>query len=187
MSDLSELMLNSLLSSVKDCFSTTLSINLTDSNDVKQPNPENCLICSIGFTGKIEGSVAVVILDKSACKIVGQMLSMEFAELDGDVKDGMGEICNMIAGGVKNRLSTAGHPCEITVPTAIIGRNLEISFPKDVTQFSRRFTSEGILLDVFIDFKIHQPKAAEVTVEGSMKEAALARFRNLVNTNLSKT
>ncbi len=187
MPELPEIMQGSLIESVKDCFSTTLSIDLTDNAEVQQPNPENCLISSIGFAGKVEGNVAIVILDKCACKIVGQMLCMEFAQLDGDVKDGMGEICNMIAGGIKNRVATAGYTFDITVPTAIVGQHLEISFPKDVVQFSRRFTNGDIVLDVFIDFKLHQAKPAEVTVAGSMKEAALARFRNLVNDNLSKT
>jgi CheY-specific phosphatase CheX len=187
MPELAELVNEHLVSSVKECFSVTLGIDLTESDDLRQPNPENCLICSIGFTGKLEGSVAVIVVDKTACYIVGKMLGMEFLTIDADVKDGFGEMGNMIAGGLKNRLSQTGDACNISVPTTIIGKNLEISFPKDVTTVAKSFKGGDIEFGVIVDFKVHQEVASAVKDAAVLaKEAAMAKLKAMVN-NTTKT
>lgn len=187
MPELAGLVSEYLVSSVKECFSVTLGVELSESDDLKQPNPENCLICSIGFTGKLEGSVAVIIVDKVACLIVGKMLGMEFSVIDADVKDGFGEMGNMIAGGLKNRLSQSGETCNISVPTTIIGKNLEISFPKDVTKIAKSFKGGEIELGVIVDYKVHQEAVSSVKDPAILaKEAAMAKLKAMVN-NTTKT
>ncbi len=40
----------------------------------------------------------------TALKIAAQMTGMEFTEVDDTVKDGIGEICNMLAGAWKGKV-----------------------------------------------------------------------------------
>jgi CheY-specific phosphatase CheX len=187
MAELKDLMKQGLIDSVKDCFKTTLSIDLIDNEDISLPAVEASLLCSVGFAGKLEGNIAVVIFDASACKVVGLMLGMEFPEVTPDVKDGFGEIGNIIAGGLKTRIAQAGYSFDITIPTTILGKELDISCPKDVIQIVRHFQSSDIAFDVILDFKLHQettPQKTSDSIEG-IKESALARLKTLVNDKIN--
>jgi len=181
MPELAELMKQALIDSVKDCFKTTLNIDLIDNDKINLPTVERGIICSIGFAGKLEGSLSAVIVDTFACKVVGLMLGMEFPELTSDVKDGFGEMGNIMAGGLKTRVSGAGFDFNISIPTIIVGEDLNISVPPYTVQILRHFQSDDIAFDVILDFKVRQenPKTTSDSIEG-IKEAALARLKTLV-------
>lgn len=182
MAGLTELVNEHLISSVKECFNVTLGVDLSDSDGVTQPFVGNCLICSISFTGDIEGSVAVIVVEKVACFIVGKMLSMEFAQIDGDVKDGFNEIGNMIAGGLKNRLTQDGFMCNISVPTTIEGKNLELSFPKNVIKILKTFKGNDVEFGVIVDFKVAEKKEDPLMDQLAQmnKEKAIAKLQAII-------
>ncbi len=51
------------------------------------------------------------------------------SEVDEDVKDGMGEIVNMIAGGAKVKLESSMGDLHLLTPWVIAGKNLSIASP----------------------------------------------------------
>jgi chemotaxis protein CheX len=65
-------------------------------------------------------------------KIAAQMTGMEFDEIDDTVKDGIGEICNMLAGAWKGKVPDLAANCGLSVPAVITGRdyNLHVQAPE---------------------------------------------------------
>ncbi|MFP5250704.1 MAG: chemotaxis protein CheX [Acidobacteriota bacterium] len=90
-------------------------------------------VCAmVGFGGVLSGACIVRAGIESACKIAGRMTGMEFAEIDATVLDGMGEICNMLAGSWKGRIPELAAHCGLSVPAVITGHhyNLHLQAPK---------------------------------------------------------
>ncbi len=75
------------------------------------------------------GKIALFSDGAAACHIAGAMLGMEVSEVDEDVKDAMGEIVNMIAGGAKVKLENTMGDFHLLTPWIIAGRNLKIASP----------------------------------------------------------
>lgn len=97
----------------------------------------------LGFSGGRRGSVLVTFSAETAMKFVGGMLGMEFEEMDGDVRDGVGELVNMIAGGAKTKLQAKGIDFQLSIPNTVIGSNHQITAPQSSTRVCMDFESEA--------------------------------------------
>lgn len=85
----------------------------------------------IGVHGSASGFVTVNCSERLALKIVGGLLQDEFSELSAEIIDGMGEVTNIIAGGIKARLSKSEYQFnKITIPSVILGDSYEITYAK---------------------------------------------------------
>ncbi len=81
----------------------------------------------IGLAGDLKGLLAVHCPRQVALAVSGAMLGMEMKDLDDDVKDALGEIANMVAGGLKTSLVTAGSSVELAIPTTVVGNSIRTS------------------------------------------------------------
>lgn len=124
------------------------------------PTHPDGMICSIGFTGTLEGAISISLSNQGACKIVSKMLAMEITEVSSDVTDGVGEVLNIIAGGVKKRLAAAGHDFEISVPTVIKGQDLHLAVSEDKTETQLGFALENFDFGVIMIYKSLKPEDA---------------------------
>ena len=85
-------------------------------------------LCSlIGLAGDLKGILAIQCPGQVAMGITGAMLGMEVTELDEDAKDAIGEIANMVAGGLKEALAASGRKIELAIPTTVIGKSIRTS------------------------------------------------------------
>ncbi|MDX9703045.1 MAG: chemotaxis protein CheX [Candidatus Auribacterota bacterium] len=87
---------------------------------------------TIGVAGEASGSVTVSFSESVARKIVENMLGIQVDSLNDDVKDAVGEIANMIAGGAKGELSEKGYSFKIALPVVCIGKDHYTEYPKDI-------------------------------------------------------
>lgn len=74
----------------------------------------------IYLKGDISGRISFFTLRKNASQMVSLMLGSDVQEDSPDVMDGVGEILNMIAGGIKTRCVARGQNFEISVPSTRI-------------------------------------------------------------------
>ncbi len=95
----------------------------------------------IGLAGDFKGILAIQCPAEVAMGITGAMLGMEVTELDGDVKDAIGEIANMVAGGLKEALIGAGTKTELAIPTTVIGTSIRTSGLSGASRVMIPFTS----------------------------------------------
>ena len=105
----------------------------------------------IGIHGNVSGFITVNMAEKVALSAVGGLIQDRFDQLDAQVIDGVGEITNIISGGIKNGLAGSSWGFgNVTVPSVIVGRNYQIAYAKGLDFLSVTFehdNKEAFLLD----------------------------------------
>lgn len=82
----------------------------------------------IGVTGKIRGQVYLGITMPSALKIVSTMMGgASVTEFDEMGQSAISELSNMICGNAITRFSEEGISLDITPPSLIIGKKMEVA------------------------------------------------------------
>ncbi|MDL1969292.1 MAG: chemotaxis protein CheX, partial [Deltaproteobacteria bacterium] len=59
--------------------------------------------------------------------IVSNMLGEEIKEINGDIKDAVGEITNMVSGSARQKLESLGMSISAAIPTVIAGKGHSVS------------------------------------------------------------
>ena len=171
-----EALTKALVGSVKDAFKAMFSIDLVDGDMPHDHVVDAELICTIGLAGKMEGSVSVALPERSACVIVSKMLCTEMTEISPDVCDGMGEIANVVAGGIKMRTVQLNCPFQVSIPTVVQGKRMHLNVADGLEKIIRHFEGDGFSFDVEFVYKIaavvgpDEPKAAEASSKMSAFE-----------------
>ena len=86
------------------------------------PTGEECDVTSmVGLAGNICGVMTVRCPTKAAILMASKMLGIDAAQAGTEMWDAVGEVCNMIAGNFKNKITGMGDGCMLSVPTVITG------------------------------------------------------------------
>jgi chemotaxis protein CheX len=85
----------------------------------------------VGFGGRISGYIAIHLPPRSACNLASSLLGMNFEEIDEIVGDAMGEMVNMLAGGVKRFMNRDADLFKISVPSIVYGTDYYTRAPKN--------------------------------------------------------
>jgi CheY-specific phosphatase CheX len=105
----------------------------------------------IGVHGSVSGFITVNLAERVAKSIVGGLLQDNFEALTGQVIDGVGELNNIIAGGIKKGvLGTPWAFANVTVPSVIVGRNYQIAYCRGLEYLSATFeqqNDDAVMLD----------------------------------------
>lgn len=130
-----EQLIQVLTDSVLEVFSSTLSLAplVRVENEAVDGEKTREYVASIGLAGSMEGSMALCFSGASARTVVGKMLCCEVEENSQDISDGVGELANILAGGVKTRVSQMGYTFNLSIPTVVKGAApLQLSMPHEV-------------------------------------------------------
>ena len=101
----------------------------------------------LGFSGDIKGMLRINCPNQVAMAITGSLLGMEVEEIDDDVRDAIGEIANMIAGGLKIYFARHNHSIELSIPTAIGGQSYTVHSLANAEWVAVPFTlATGVML-----------------------------------------
>lgn len=118
-------------SSVEEVFHMMLGVECALTQEPVEGEAES-VTAVVGFGGLLSGACVFRSGSTAALKIAAAMTGMEFTEVDDTVKDGIGEICNMLAGAWKGKVPDLSANCGLSVPTVITGRdyNLHVQAPE---------------------------------------------------------
>jgi chemotaxis protein CheX len=119
-------------SSVEEVFRLMLGVNCQrDLGPMPAAEPES-VTAVVGFGGMLSGACVFHSGGTAAMKIAAHMTGMEFTEVDDTVQDGIGEVCNMLAGAWKGKVPGLAANCGLSIPTVITGRdyNLHVQAPE---------------------------------------------------------
>ena len=98
----------------------------------------------MGLSGEVSGSIIVSFVKEAACKVVGNMLGIAPpTELNEEVRDGIQEIVNLIAGQAKTMLADTDYHFQVSIPTCIIGSNHQMNHKKGVPCVVAEFSLDG--------------------------------------------
>ena len=138
--------------SVEEVFHLMLGVNCQRFDGPIEVESES-VTAVVGFGGLLSGACVFRTGGSAAMKIAAHMTGMEFDEIDDTVKDGIGEICNMLAGGWKGKVPELAANCGLSVPAVITGRdyNLHVQAPEFQLHHYYRFEGAGFEVTIICD------------------------------------
>lgn len=138
--------------SVEEVFQLMLGMNCERTTVPAKPTDES-VTSVVGFGGLLSGACVFRSSGPAAMKIAAAMTGMEFADIDDTVKDGIGEICNMLAGAWKGKVPELSANCGLSVPAVITGRdyNLHVQAPEFKLHHTYAFDGESFEVTIICD------------------------------------
>jgi chemotaxis protein CheX len=104
----------------------------------------------VGLGGALSGACVFRSGVATAIRIAAQMTGMEFAEVDDTVKDGIGEISNMLAGAWKGKVPELAANTGLSVPAVITGRDYKLHVQAPEFQIHHHYRFDGGTFEVTI-------------------------------------
>lgn len=101
--------------------------------------------------GDLDATVTISFTKKSILGIVSAMFGEEMTEINDEITDAVGEICNMVAGHVTTKIGELGKKVKVKFVKVVIGRNEEISHNESgghVLGLPFRTTKGKVLLEI---------------------------------------
>jgi chemotaxis protein CheX len=137
---------------VEEVFKTMLNVECTRDSSPAVKHDES-VTAVVGFGGVLSGACVFRSGSDAAMKIAAAMTGMEFDSVDDTVKDGIGEICNMLAGAWKGRVPELAANCGLSVPAVITGRDykLRVQSPEFQIHHVYRFGEELFEVTIVCD------------------------------------
>ncbi len=107
----------------------------------------------VGFGGVLSGACVFKSGAGTAMKIAAHMTGMEFSAIDDTVKDGIGEICNMLAGAWKGKVPELAANTGLSVPAVITGHDykLHVQAPEFQIHHTYRFDDQVFEVTIVCD------------------------------------
>ena len=105
----------------------------------------------VGIAGSLCGLVSVRTTAECARRIAAKMLGDDEISVGDAAQDAFGEVCNMIAGSFKGRISGLADACALSVPTVIFGRDFTLFSLARGEHHEVTFEFEGKPLCVSLD------------------------------------
>jgi chemotaxis protein CheX len=114
------------------------------------PGDGESVTAVVGFGGHLSGACVFRCNASVAITIAAQLTGMEFTALDDTVKDGIGEICNMLAGAWKGKVPALAANCGLSVPAVITGRDYNLHVQSPEFQLRHTYSFENASFEVTI-------------------------------------
>ena len=90
----------------------------------------------VGLAGALCGMITLRCSHRNAAKLAALMLGEDAASNPAVSRDALGELCNMIAGNFKAKISNLADHCMLSVPTVITGTDYCLDTPEPTEGFS---------------------------------------------------
>jgi chemotaxis protein CheX len=138
--------------SVEEVFQMMLGVECRREHGPAEVNSDS-VTAVVGFGGLLSGACVFTSGREAALQIAGCMTGMEFPEIDDTVKDGIGEICNMLAGAWKGKVPELAANCGLSVPAVITGRDyrLHVQAPEFQLHHVYRFQNSTFAVTIVCD------------------------------------
>jgi chemotaxis protein CheX len=104
---------------VEEVFAIMLGCRVKPVAKVEHP-PKGDYTALVSMAGSLCGTLTVCCDAKAASDIAEHMLA-DASKSEDQIGDALGELCNMIAGNFKNKLSGLDERCMLSVPAVISG------------------------------------------------------------------
>jgi chemotaxis protein CheX len=90
----------------------------------------------VGYSGAMRGCCEVQMNQSAATAAASAMMGMPVDDTDS-LDDAVGEICNMIGGGWKDRVPALSADCALSPPTVITGRAYKVHMSRPSVKMTR--------------------------------------------------
>jgi chemotaxis protein CheX len=107
----------------------------------------------VGLAGQLCGVLSVRCSGQAAALMTSKMLGVALDKVGPEVADALGEVCNMVAGNFKNKITGLAEGCMLSPPTVITGSDYTLRSHADSTALEVRLLFEGLL--IVISLQVH--------------------------------
>ena len=110
------------------------------------PPPQSGLTAMVGLAGALCGMITICCSAGTAIKLASKMAGDEAAKDPNIVSDAIGELCNMVAGNFKAKITSLADHCMLSVRTVISGDNyvMQAAEPSEALQVALNLDSSPI-------------------------------------------
>jgi chemotaxis protein CheX len=117
-----------------------------------QEEPSGDQTAMVGLAGALCGMLTLRCRKATARRLASLMLGADAVSNSNAERDALGELCNMIAGNFKSKISTLADHCLLSVPTVISGEDysLQTVEPLDSTTAALLFEGATIWVSLII-------------------------------------
>jgi chemotaxis protein CheX len=105
--------------------------------------PAGDFTAMVGMAGALCGMTSIRCSRALAAKLAAAMLGEESTSNPSAPEDALGELCNMVAGNFKSKISNLVDHCLLSVPTVISGEDYTLQTLQPVQSFVAAFRHEG--------------------------------------------
>ena len=109
----------------REVFAIMLGAGLQPSARLEQSETAE-FTAMVGLAGQMCGVINLRCNAPAALAIASRMTGKAVSESDASLWDALGEVCNMIAGNFKNKISGLADRCLLSVPTVIRGGDYRV-------------------------------------------------------------
>ena len=152
--------------SIEEVFSMMLGVSCTrmaDASVADGQTEQGTVTAVIGLGGVVSGACVFRCSARAALRLVGRMAGMSFSEVDEMVEDGIGEICNMVAGAWRNRVPELAAHCGLSVPAVVFGKEYDLHMQSLEFQLRCAYGFEDVAFTVAIACGgLQQPKSRAI-------------------------
>jgi chemotaxis protein CheX len=127
----------------KEVFQIMLQTELKELPNAQELTVTGNDTAMIGLAGALCGVMSIRCDSHSAEKMTGRMLGSVGAVDPKDVPDAIAEICNMVAGNCKSKITPLAENCMPSVPTVIRGDDYEMVTVSDGDQITLGLSYDG--------------------------------------------
>lgn len=141
----------------EEIFNTMIFMDISAEEPLMQGKQAiGCHISSmIGLSGGFSAMLNIHCPEAIGLGIAGAMLGMELEDVDADVKDALGEIANMVAGGLKERFAAENIDLALAIPTTVSGKSYTIASPTKSNRVIIPFSIEAGQFFVEIKYNLN--------------------------------
>lgn len=109
---------------IREVFERMLGSQLDLPADETREQPG--ITAMVGLAGQVCGVMSIRCDTKTACRMASQMLGAERGPKSAELQDAFGEICNMVAGNFKNKITGMNEKCMLSNPTVVTGSDYRL-------------------------------------------------------------
>ncbi|MGA3089726.1 MAG: chemotaxis protein CheX [Terriglobales bacterium] len=126
----------------REVFELMLGSHLAVSTTAEEPSSE--VTSMVGLAGQLCGVLSLRCDGKAASLMTSKMLGVPAENAGPEMSDALGEICNMVAGNFKNKITGLGDGCMLSPPTVICGNDYSLYSQTDEPNLQVRLLFENM-------------------------------------------
>lgn len=141
-----------LETAVREVFELMLGSQLTVPTSAEEGDLDTTAM--VGLAGQLCGVLSVRCTGKAANLMTSKMLGIELDKVGPEMSDALGEICNMVAGNFKNKVTGLAEGCMLSPPTVVSGTDYVLHCMADSPSLRVSLLFEN--MPITVSLEIHE-------------------------------
>ncbi|MFY9688606.1 MAG: chemotaxis protein CheX [Candidatus Acidiferrales bacterium] len=135
----------------REVFQMMLASELRTLTSTAEPTMD--ITSMVGLAGRLCGMLSVRCTQRLAAIMASKMLGTDPDTIGPEIADACGEVCNMVAGNFKNKISGLNDGCMLSVPTVVTGSDYNMRSLADYPALEVRLELDG--MPIVVSLEIH--------------------------------